>query len=296
VCPQVQAGSTTFDGSVLCGRRGTAAGRLDMARGLAFAPGGEIVVADHRNHRVSVFGPDGRPHRTFGHMGSGPGQFVLPQAVMVDARGHILVADTDNARLQEFTSAGELLAVWPMSSEVSFPRALTAAPNGVIFVLTSDAVGEAGRLERYSPAGEALGGWDLAGRSHNALAVDGRGVLYVGGRDDDHGVAIVLRFDPEGRNLGLRWVPECGERVLGIAPSADGTLLLSGPARFVTCTFEGPASKVEVPYVGDFDQDLAFTCGAVRDARGVLYAAIDRGVVRFKAVPPAAPAIIAALR
>jgi NHL repeat len=39
---------------------------------------------------------------TFGSQGSGDGQFILPDGVAVDRAGNIVVADTDNFRIQVF--------------------------------------------------------------------------------------------------------------------------------------------------------------------------------------------------
>jgi len=54
---------------------------------------------------VQQFGPNGERLAAFGARGTGPGQFLRPDAVAVDCRGTVTVADTDNNRVQQFTLA-----------------------------------------------------------------------------------------------------------------------------------------------------------------------------------------------
>ena len=46
--------------------------------GLAVRHNGEIIVAELRNHCVSIFAPNGEKIRTFGAQGSAHGQFKHP--------------------------------------------------------------------------------------------------------------------------------------------------------------------------------------------------------------------------
>ena len=59
--------------------------------------------------RVSVFSPCGERLWSFGTCGSGPGQVWFPREVTVDGEGNILVADSENHRIQKFTSEGQFL-------------------------------------------------------------------------------------------------------------------------------------------------------------------------------------------
>ena len=66
------------------------------------------------------------------------GQFNAPRGVAVDQQGNIYVADTGNDRIQQFTSAGTLLAKWGSrgsgDGEFSQPLALTVGPDLTIYV------------------------------------------------------------------------------------------------------------------------------------------------------------------
>lgn len=45
----------------------------------------------------------------FGKVGSGPGEFIQPQALSIDPTGKILVCDTENHRIQKFDADGHFL-------------------------------------------------------------------------------------------------------------------------------------------------------------------------------------------
>ena len=62
---------------------------------------GHIVVTDYAGSQVLVWtANDGPLVRPFGSRGSGPGQFRDPRGVAVDKEGHIIVADSNNHRVQ----------------------------------------------------------------------------------------------------------------------------------------------------------------------------------------------------
>ena len=82
--------------------------RVEGPWGVALNQRGEVVVTEHNEHRISVFG---KKLRSFGTQGSGHGQFKYPHGVSVDSEVNILVADAGNHRIQKFTPTGEFLTV-----------------------------------------------------------------------------------------------------------------------------------------------------------------------------------------
>lgn len=50
--------------------------------------------------------------RSWGSSGNGCGQFAGPHGIEVDVDGNVYVADTNNHRIQKFTSEGVLLTKW----------------------------------------------------------------------------------------------------------------------------------------------------------------------------------------
>ncbi len=87
--------------------------RMKMPTDMVETPSGEVFISDgYRNNRVVVANAKGEIIRTFGELGTGPGQFSLPHAIARDSKGRIYVADRNNSRVQVFTEKGELISQW----------------------------------------------------------------------------------------------------------------------------------------------------------------------------------------
>jgi len=70
-----------------------------------------ILVTDARDHRVRVWSSSDRsPLFEFGSHGHAAGCFDRPRGICVDNQGRIIVADSNNFRLQAFSSEGQYLA------------------------------------------------------------------------------------------------------------------------------------------------------------------------------------------
>ncbi|MEQ1912223.1 MAG: hypothetical protein ABMA15_25610 [Vicinamibacterales bacterium] len=69
--------------------------------------------------RISIFNKDGRFIRSFGKLGSAPGEFRTPHAMVFDARGRLIVADRGNVRLQVFDQNYRFVEEWKQFSRVS---------------------------------------------------------------------------------------------------------------------------------------------------------------------------------
>ena len=82
-----------------------------------------MVVAEWLGDRVSVFSPCGEKIWSFGRRGSRSGQVWYPREVAADGEGNILVADSENHRIQKFSSEG-LLSVAVDTCNFLIPLAL----------------------------------------------------------------------------------------------------------------------------------------------------------------------------
>lgn len=86
---------------LVIGRQGSGDGELNFPCGVAVDDTRQrVYVADCDNDRLVVFGKDGSFVGTMGKSGLREGQFRHPVGVCVDSRGRILVADSDNNRIQ----------------------------------------------------------------------------------------------------------------------------------------------------------------------------------------------------
>ena len=79
-------------------------GYLHYPFGVAITRDGSIVVTEQgKMNCVSVFSSQGELIQCFGGTGSSPGLLNSPSGVTVNSKGHIIVADTYNQRLQVFS-------------------------------------------------------------------------------------------------------------------------------------------------------------------------------------------------
>ncbi|XP_026673475.1 uncharacterized protein LOC113464921 [Ceratina calcarata] len=95
--------------SVIIGTNDNDLYKLCRPWGVACDDEGHVVVSDRSNHRIQIFTLDGGFVRSFGTLGTDPGQFNRPAGVTVDSRKRIIVADKDNHRIQAFTMDGQFL-------------------------------------------------------------------------------------------------------------------------------------------------------------------------------------------
>lgn len=88
--------------------------------------------------------------RKFGSKGSAPGQFAQPEQIALDREGNILVADTDNRRVQIFKQDGTFITVFNTNIDEhthesggytgGWPRCVCVDADGRILVGDSNCV------------------------------------------------------------------------------------------------------------------------------------------------------------
>ena len=144
---------------------------------------------------------------TFGQQGQGPGQFMDPRGVAVDAQGNIYVADTNNHRVQVFDSTGKYLRDWGSQGEgagqFNEPWGIAVDAQGNVYVADTwnyrvqKFDGQGKFLEQWGTNGDSGGSADmLPGQFYGpravALAADGT-VLVM-----DTGNKRIQRFTVDG--------------------------------------------------------------------------------------------------
>lgn len=86
---------------------------LNQPTDMAVAPNGDVFVSDgYGNNRIVHFDKDGHFVKAWGRLGTGPGEFSLPHAIVMDSRGRLYVADRNNVRVQVFDQNGRFLDEW----------------------------------------------------------------------------------------------------------------------------------------------------------------------------------------
>jgi uncharacterized protein (TIGR03663 family) len=166
--------------------------RKDVAATLweyATGPVTEEVIADpYENGEVFI-----AAERTIGSSGSAPGQLNRPRNMAVAPDGSLYVADSDNHRIQHFSSDGTLLRSWGSFADIlagpapagSFnqPWGIAVGPDGSVYV--ADTWNH--RIQRFSPEGDFMGMWGTFGQAETPdafwgprdVAVDSQGRVFV---------------------------------------------------------------------------------------------------------------------
>jgi streptogramin lyase len=81
---------------------------------IAFAPNGRIFITDgYANARILEYTADGKKVREWGTPGTGPGQFHLPHAIVIDENNILYVADRENGRIEKFDIDGKYIGEIP---------------------------------------------------------------------------------------------------------------------------------------------------------------------------------------
>ncbi|MCL5097931.1 MAG: 6-bladed beta-propeller, partial [Candidatus Omnitrophica bacterium] len=122
------------------GKPGTSPGELAFPRAVAVNSSGEILVSEYgKAERVQRFSALGKRFLgSFGHAGSGPGEFNRAEGLAIDAADRIYVADSCNHRVQVFSPDGRFLRSYGQAGsglgELSYPYDICVDPAGRQYV------------------------------------------------------------------------------------------------------------------------------------------------------------------
>jgi sugar lactone lactonase YvrE len=174
------------------GAAGPATDQFDQPTAVAFAPNGDILVAEghspsYGNSRIVRFDRDGKFLGVIGKRGPGPMEFVGPHALAFDRRGRMFVADRGNARVSVFDRTGKLVAAW---THFGIPQALFIDGKDQLYVsdITSTRAANPGCLRGIRVANARNGKVKAfipetlpedALNGAEGLAVDAQGSIYA---------------------------------------------------------------------------------------------------------------------
>lgn len=185
--------------------KGNGPNHLDLPSGIAVLKSGNIVVTDgYGNNRVILYDKQGKFIKQVGKgaggpadKGTGPGEWVLPHKLAVDAQEHLYIIDRENKRLQVFDKdlnyLREITNEWnPWDVHIS-----RKGTEGVGFV--ADHLLE--RVHKFSLAdGKILATWGSQGLGPgqfdwvHGIVVDSTGAVYAA---DTYGQRL-QKFVPPG--------------------------------------------------------------------------------------------------
>ncbi len=177
--------------------------KIEMPTSVAVGPGGVFYLLQRGEAAAPViaFDAEGRVLRSWGR-----GLYTIPHSIRVDPDGNVWTVDSGSSQIYKFSPAGEQLLhidVGEMPDKASRFRGtadIAFAPDGNLLI--ADGYGNA-RILEYSPDGRRLRQFGEPGTGPgqfnlpHAVAVDERGVIYVGDRENGR----IQRFSREGKYL-----------------------------------------------------------------------------------------------
>jgi lysophospholipase L1-like esterase/sugar lactone lactonase YvrE len=196
--------SITFD--LQWGSAGIGNGQFALPQRVAADPGGQAYVTDTGNNRIQEFSSSGAFGIKWGSTlpplgGSTDGQFLSPEGIAMDSYGDIVyVVDTNNSRIQKFSSAGTFLAKWGSSGS---GNGQFVSPQGIATDSSDNVyVADAGnnRIQKFDSSGTFITKWGSAGTADgqfslpSGVATDPFGNVYVA----DAGNNRIQKFDSSG--------------------------------------------------------------------------------------------------
>jgi len=104
--------------------------------GIAIDELGNVVTSEYKEHRVSVFNPEGVLLHTFGGYGTGPAHLNDPAGVAVGEGNTILVCDRSNHRVAIFDWTGKPITQLK-TADMTGPWGCTVEKNGKILITNS---------------------------------------------------------------------------------------------------------------------------------------------------------------
>jgi DNA-binding beta-propeller fold protein YncE len=147
--------------------------------------------------------PEGVTNIFEGGRGAGKGEFDSPTGIAVDGTGNILVADTNNGRIEKFSPTGTFLSTIGTKGsghgQLGEPNGLAIDRAGNIYVAE---VASNHRVQKLAPDGTFISEWKgptpgFYGPRRIAIGPDDS--IYV----VDQGHTRIVKFSPDGRVLAV---------------------------------------------------------------------------------------------
>ncbi len=135
-----------------------------------------------------------------GGKGTGKGEFDLPTGIAVDGNGNVLVADTNNGRIEKFSPTGSFLSILGSrgtgQGQLAGPNGIAVDRTGNIYV--ADASNH--RVQKLAADGTSIAEWkgpDAGFYGPRRIAIGPDESIYV----VDQGRTRIVKFNPDGKVL-----------------------------------------------------------------------------------------------
>jgi len=203
-----------------------------------------------------------------GGKGMGKGEFDLPAGIAVDGNGNVLVADTNNGRIEKFSPTGSFLSIMGTKGTA---QGLLGAPNGIAVDRNGNLyVADAGNhhVQKLAPNGTLIAEWrgpDAGFYGPRRIAIGPDDSIYV----VDQGRTRIVKFNPDGQVLTM-W----GSKGSGEGQFDDPASVAVDPATSKVYVADPRNGRIQV-----FDSDGKFlTKWLIAEWRGKPYGFEDLAI------------------
>ena len=148
------------------GSLGDKTGEFNEPMDIATNSRNEVYIVDKYNDRIQKFTSSGVFLSQWGKEGTGAGEFSFAfkdidhgGGIGIDANDYVYVLDSNNYRVQKFTSSGVFVAQWGREGEANgefiYPRSIAVSPSGNVYILDF----YAHNIQKFSSDGTFLLKW-----------------------------------------------------------------------------------------------------------------------------------------
>ena len=133
------------------GVAGTGPDTLNQPTDVITGKNGDIFVSEGHpgmDPRIVKFSKGGKFIKTWGGLGSGPGQFTGPHCLAIDSRGRLFVGDRTNNRIQIFDQEGKFLLEW---KQFGRPSGIAIGKDDMLYVSDSESQATNEKGYGYNP-------------------------------------------------------------------------------------------------------------------------------------------------
>ncbi len=215
-----------------------------------------------------------------GTEGPGESQFLYPGGIATDPEGNVWVADTYNARIQEFDSEGKFIRKFGSegsgNGEFSYPYGIATDPEGNVWVADT----ENHRIQEFDSEGKFIRKFGSEGSGNGqflypeGIAIDPKGNVWVA----DTYNARIQEFDAEGgfirkfsEGYGPFYCPH------GIAADPEGNVWVVDPCRNRVEEFNSEGKFMNIINIfgweGNGNGEFSYPYGIATDSEGNVWVA-----------------------
>ena len=214
--------------------------------------------------------PEGVTNMFEGGRGTGKGEFDSPTAIAVDPTGNVLVADTNNGRIEKFAPTGTFVT---SIGQFEAPNGIATDRAGNIYVAE---IGSKHRVQKLAPDGGFIAEWkgpEPGFYGPRRIAIGPDDSIYV----VDSGHNRIAKFNPDGQVLASWGSEGSGDgQFKGISSVAvdpmNNKLYVADPLNSRIQVFDSNGKFLTKWSIPEWGQTLGFEDLAVDSQTGRLYA------------------------